>query len=146
MALTPEVARLWNAQAQFDYIGPFVKVWAAFNAWYREHSGDWRDSEGLIYVCSTDNPIRNTALPRIRNTNDQAMDFKRKIASLHDALSEYDVNKRRDDASVEAIKFTSVCIQKWNGAPCKTEDRGLKYTVERSHKKWISTIIGKDCI
>ena len=144
MALTPEAARLWNDQAQFDYIGPFVKSWAAFNAWYRHHSGSWKDSEGIKFVCSADNPIRNMALPRIRNTNGQAMDFKRKISALHEALSEYDISKQRDDGNVEPISFTAVCIQKWNGVPCRTEVRGIKYKVEKASGKWQSVISGQN--
>jgi hypothetical protein len=34
-----ESARLWLERAEIDYIGPFVKAWAAFNAWCREASG-----------------------------------------------------------------------------------------------------------
>lgn len=144
MPITPEAARQWNDQAQFDYVGPFVKVWAAFNAWFRHHSGEWHDDKGIKYVCSEDNPIRNMALPRIRNTNDQSMDFKRKIAALHEALSEYDINKRRSDGVVEVISFTSVCVQKWNGAPCRTEVQKVKYEVIKTHGKWASTIVGKN--
>lgn len=143
MPITPEAARQWNDQAQFDYVGPFVKAWAAFNAWYRHHSAEWHDNKGIKYVCSEDNQIRNMALPRIRNTSDQAMDFKRKIAALHDALSEYDINKRRNDGTVEIITFTAVCIQKWNGSPCRAEVQKVKYKVEKANGKWVSTIVGK---
>lgn len=144
MPITPEAARQWNDQAQFDYVGPFVKAWAAFNAWYRHHSNEWHDDKGIKYVCSEDNPIRNMALPRIRNTNDQAMDFKRKIAALHDALSEYDINKRRSDGTVEIITFTAVCIQKWNGAPIRTESNSVKYEVKKDHGTWVSNIVGSN--
>ena len=34
MALPPHAAD-WMNHAEIDYIGPFVKAWAAFNAWYR---------------------------------------------------------------------------------------------------------------
>jgi hypothetical protein len=43
----PESARLWLERADMDYIGPFVKAWAAFNAWFREASHKRRDVEGL---------------------------------------------------------------------------------------------------
>lgn len=39
MALPPH-ARDWMERAEIDYIGPFVKAWAAFNAWYRNDSGE----------------------------------------------------------------------------------------------------------
>ena len=46
----PENARLWLERAEIDYIGPFVKAWASFNAWYRYACGSRRDFDGLAYV------------------------------------------------------------------------------------------------
>lgn len=45
MARLPNNARLWKERAEIDYIGPFVKAWAAFNAWFREESGSRRDRD-----------------------------------------------------------------------------------------------------
>jgi hypothetical protein len=59
----PESARLWLERAEIDYIGPFVKAWAAFNAWYREASGASRDAEGLRYVKERPNPVRGSIKP-----------------------------------------------------------------------------------
>jgi hypothetical protein len=59
----PESARLWLERAEIDYIGPFVKAWAAFNSWYREASGASRDAEGLRYVKERPNPIRGSISP-----------------------------------------------------------------------------------
>ena len=61
----PENARLWLERAEIDYIGPFVKAWASFNAWYREASGQGRDLEGLRYVKHQANPVtkRDHAAP-----------------------------------------------------------------------------------
>lgn len=140
MPLEPESARKWRTQAQFDYIGPFVKAWAAFNAWFREQCGSWRDADGIEYVCSHDNLIRNTALPRIRGNSDQANEFKARIGSLHHCLDGYDLNKRNMQGVVEPIKFTSICLQKWNGAPVRYESRGIQYKVEKVQGRWISTI------
>jgi hypothetical protein len=47
MPILPENARLWLERAEIDYIGPFVKAWASFNAWYREASGQRKDFDGL---------------------------------------------------------------------------------------------------
>ncbi len=35
----PPHAQDWMNRAEIDYIGPFIKAWAAFNAWFRHASG-----------------------------------------------------------------------------------------------------------
>ena len=47
----PESARLWLERAEIDYIGPFVKAWAAFNAWDREASGARRVRKDRTAGC-----------------------------------------------------------------------------------------------
>lgn len=42
MALPPHAAD-WMNRAEIDYIGPFVKAWAAFNAWFRETSREGQE-------------------------------------------------------------------------------------------------------
>ncbi len=59
----PESARLWLERADIDYIGPFVKAWAAFNAWFRHASNTRRDFDGLSYVKDRPNPVRNAIVP-----------------------------------------------------------------------------------
>lgn len=49
MTLPPH-AQEWMERAEIDYIGPFVKAWAAFNAWYRTASGEAREREDEIDV------------------------------------------------------------------------------------------------
>lgn len=63
----PESARLWLERADMDYIGPFVKAWAAFNAWFREASHKRRDVEGLCYVKERPNPVRNAIVPFLQS-------------------------------------------------------------------------------
>lgn len=144
MALEPESARNWKRQAQFDYIGPFVKAWAGFNAWFREHSGSWRDSDGIDYVCTQDNLVRNTACPLIRGDNEHSAEFKSKIGALHECLEAYDLNKRDKLGVLSSIKFTSVCIKRWDGAPSRFESRGIHYRVEKENGIWVSRIIGQN--
>ena len=67
MAHLPESARLWRERAEIDYIGPFVKAWASFNAWYRHASNKRTDAEGLRYVKQQPNPVRNGIMPLLRH-------------------------------------------------------------------------------
>ena len=66
MSNLPESARLWYERAEIDYIGPFVKAWASFNAWFRNASGSRRDFDGLRYVKENTNPVRSTFIPLLR--------------------------------------------------------------------------------
>lgn len=66
MPYLPENARLWLERAKIDYIGPFVKAWASFNAWYREASGQGKDSEGFRYVKQQANPVRSAIMPLLQ--------------------------------------------------------------------------------
>ena len=54
MPLPPNAAD-WMSRAEIDYIGPFVKAWAAFNAWYRHDSGEVQERAMLEYVKSKPN-------------------------------------------------------------------------------------------
>jgi hypothetical protein len=49
----PESARLWYECAEIDYIGPFVKGWAAFNG-VRQFRSEAQSAKG----CQSDNARR----------------------------------------------------------------------------------------
>jgi len=94
MARLPNNARLWKERAEIDYIGPFVKAWAAFNAWFRKESGSRRDRDGLEYVKAHANPVRSEIIPllaalengpdgRARPDGEDAQELKLLVAELH---------------------------------------------------------------
>lgn len=142
MALEPEAARKWRDQAQFDYIGPFVKSWAAFNAWFRHGCGSSSDADGLAYVTTKDNPVRNTAIPLLNKnkTNDRAQKFKANIADLHERLSDYDLNKTDPKTgTIYTIRLSSVRVLN-QGKPQKRQHSGDQFLVHRVNKKWRSEI------
>ena len=143
MVLQPEAARKWREHAQFDYIGPFVKSWAAFNAWFRYNCGSSSDADGLNYVCTQDNPIRNTACPLIGKDNDRAEAFKGNIANLHERLLDYDLNKiDTKTGQTYSIRFSSVRVLNL-GKPQKFQHAKIKYLVHKSNKVWRSEIRAK---
>ena len=55
MPLPPHAAD-WVHRAEIDYISPFVKAWAAFNAWYRHASGQVQERAMLDCVKNRPNP------------------------------------------------------------------------------------------
>lgn len=59
-------------RAEIDYISPFVKAWAAFNAWFRHASAKAQERAMLDWVKGQPNPVRRGVLALLRNENDTA--------------------------------------------------------------------------
>lgn len=146
----PPHAQDWMSRAEIDYIGPFIKAWAAFNAWYRHASGARRDVEGLRYVKQNPNPVRNAIMPLLRPAQrdgngdpiadpEPAQKFKLLIRDLHVSLDNYHIEVMRDEV-VERISFRSVCLGRGVNLPQNTLAYGLRYTVEKANGQWRSTV------
>ena len=147
----PESARLWIERADIDYIGPFVKAWAAFNAWFREASHKRRDFEGLWYVKERPNPVRNAIVPFLhpvqRNGSgdvlpdaEPAQKFKLLVRDLHACLDSFHIEVTRDDDVVERISFRSVSLGRGTNLPQTSDSYGLRYRVEKMNGVWRSTV------
>jgi hypothetical protein len=154
MARLPQNARLWKERAEIDYIGPFVKAWAAFNAWFREDSGSRRDRDGLEYVKARVNPVRSEVIPllrpiengpdgRPRPDSEDAQELKLLVADLHRLLEQFQIEVARDDDTLERITFTSVAIRQRIGLPQTTASRAITYAVDKQHGNWISTVANR---
>lgn len=110
MRLPPHAAD-WMSRADIDYIGPFVKAWAAFNAWYRYSSGEVRERSMIEYVKSAPNAVRRTVLPFLDNDNRtaDALKFKQAIYDLHLSLDAIHFEVMRKNMT-ERISLRAVCI------------------------------------
>jgi hypothetical protein len=146
----PENARLWLERAEIDYIGPFVKAWAAFNAWYRHASGSRKDNEGLRYVKSQVNPVRSRIKPllrpRVLDENgrhipdaEEALQFKVLLRNLHAALDAYHLEILRDD-NVERISFRTVCLSNGVNLPKRKSHRQHDYRIEKVAGQWVGVV------
>lgn len=146
----PENARLWLERAEIDYIGPFVKAWASFNAWFREASGARRDADGLRYVKERPNPVRSAIKPLLRPVgndghgniipdDEPAQKFKLLIRDLHVCLDSFHIEVTRDEV-VERISFRAVCLGRGPNLPQAVERNRLQYRIEKTHGLWKSTI------
>ncbi len=146
-----ENARLWLERAEIDYLGPFVKAWAAFNAWYRHASGSRRDAEGLAYVKNQINPVRSGIKPLLRPReldehgdahpdSEDARQLKTLIRNLHACLDNYHVEIMRND-SVERISFRTVCLSSGPHLPRRLHYRRHEYVVQRQSGHWVSLVL-----
>lgn len=154
MARLPNNARLWKERAEIDYIGPFVKAWAAFNAWFREEAGSRKDREGLEYVKTRVNPVRSEILPLLRSPengpdgrprpdSEDAQELKLLISDLHRLLENFQIEVARDDDVLERITFTSVAIRPRVQLPQSTVSRAITFSVNKQNGHWISTVTNR---
>jgi hypothetical protein len=111
MALPPH-ARDWLERAEIDYIGPFVKAWAAFNAWYRHDSGQNQERAMLNFAIQDNNSrLRRRVLPLLQddNTTADAERLKQVICDLQLQLDEihWEITKK---GRTERVSLREVCI------------------------------------
>ena len=112
MAFPPHAAD-WMARAEIDYLGPFVKAWAAFNAWYREASGKTLEREMLSFVINHANStLRRRVLPLLDDNNGvaEAQALKQAICDLQlrfDAI-QFEVTRK---SVRERVSLRTVCIR-----------------------------------
>lgn len=137
----PESARLWYERAEIDYIGPFIKSWAAFNAWFRHASNSRRDFDGLRYVKEHANPVRSAIIPLLRPAQtdghgnllpdeERAQKFKLLVRDLHVALDNFQIEVAREEI-LERISFRAVCLGRGPNLPQAQDSYGLRYRVEK---------------
>lgn len=114
MPLPPHAAD-WMNRAEIDYIGPFVKAWAAFNAWYRHASQQPKERDMLDFVKSQPNPVRRGVLALLRNDNDtaDALSLKQAICDLQLKLDAIYFEVTRKGVN-EQISLRTVCIRPKN--------------------------------
>ncbi|MGQ7262912.1 hypothetical protein [Vreelandella sp. V005] len=111
MALPPH-AQEWLERAEIDYIGPFVKAWAAFNAWYRHASGQSKERAMLNFAINDNNSrLRRRVLPLLENNNTtaEAERLKQAICDLQlqlDAI-QWEVSPK---GNIERVSLREVCI------------------------------------
>ena len=108
----PARAAEWMSRADVDYIGPFVKAWAAFNAWYRQASGETQERLMLEFVKTQPNPLRRNILPLLANDIElaEAVRLKQGIYDLQQSLDAIHLEITRRGVN-ERISLRSVCIR-----------------------------------
>ncbi len=104
----------WMSRAEIDYLGPFVKAWAAFNAWYRHDSGEAQERAMLNYAVSNANSrLRRRALPLLQNGNTTAESqaLKQAISDLQIKLDAIHFEVTKKSGGVERVSLRQVCIR-----------------------------------
>ena len=128
----PPHASDWMSRAEIDYIGPFVKAWAAFNAWYRHASGEAQERPMLEYVKNVPNAVRRSMLPLLDNDNGtaDALKLKQAIYDLHQNLDAIHFEVTRKNVN-ERVSLRSVCINPRPLQGQRQERNGQEFKVDR---------------
>ena len=131
MPLPPRAAE-WMSRAEIDYIGPFVKAWAAFNAWYRQASEEAQERAMLEYVKNQPNPVRRGILPLLDNDNQttDALALRQAIYDLHQSLDTIHLEVTRKGVN-ERISLREVCIRTKHLQLERLERNGQEFKAEK---------------
>jgi hypothetical protein len=119
----------WMNRAEIDYIGPFVKAWAAFNAWYRHASGAAQERAMLDFAIGHANSaLRRHVLPLLTNGNTtaEAERLKQAISDLQLGLDaiHFEVTPK---GRRERVSLREVCIRPKNLQREQIERNGQRF-------------------
>lgn len=131
MALPPHAVD-WMDRAEIDYIGPFVKAWAAFNAWFRHASGAGQERAMLDWVKGQPNAVRRGILPLLREDNEtaDAIAFQQAVSELQQKLDGIHLEIIRKGVR-ERVSLRTVCIAPRHLNHERIEHRRHEFTVRR---------------
>ena len=128
----PTHAQDWMNRAEIDYIGPFVKAWAAFNAWFRHASGESQERRMLDWMKDQPNAVRRGVLPLLRPDNDttDALTFHQAVAELQQRLDAIHLEIVRKGVR-ERVSMRTVCIRPNHANPRPEQHRRYEYSMTR---------------
>lgn len=133
MPLSPHAAA-WMNRAEIDYIGPFVKAWAAFNSWFREVSREGQERAMLNWVKSQPNAVRRGIMPLLREDNGTAtaagLAFQQAVSDLQQRLDAIQLEVMRKGVR-ERVSLRTVCIYPRQLNHERIEHRRNEFSVQR---------------
>lgn len=129
----------WLRLSEIDYLGQFVKVWLAYNAWYRNAYSEQRDRNIINELKWHSNPIGNALRPLLQTQSEEAQQFRSDIGLLHHRLENYEIKTGKDNKE-QRITFHRVFLK--DRIPAIETDRtnGYQYSVERKANGHVETI------
>jgi len=132
----------WLRMSDIDYLGQFVKVWLAFNAWYRSAYTENQDRKIINEIKWQGNPILSKLRPLLESSSDDAVQFRAEIALLHDRLEGYELFCGKG-AEKTRISFTNVFLRERAPLVQTTNYYGYAFRVERLANKQVNTEVKK---
>lgn len=128
----------WLRMSDIDYLGQFVKVWLAFNAWYRSAYTETQDRKIINEIKWQGNPILSRLRPMFDAASDEAEQFRAEVGLLHHRLEGYELFAGKGATKVR-ISFCNVFLRERPPAIETTSYRGYEFKIERLANKQVNT-------
>ncbi len=91
--------------AEIEYITPFLKLWMAFNNWYKKDKPSLRKDRNAINEYKKSGQLKTEFL-RLLNLNSEIdFEFQNAINDLILCLENFDLKKEKSDGSTESVNF-----------------------------------------
>jgi len=133
----------WLRMSEIDYLGQFVKVWLAFNAWYRSAYSETQDRKIINELKWNSSPVGNALRPLIETQSEDAEQFRSDIGFLHHRLEHYEINTGKDE-NKQRITFRRIFLKDRQPSVEEGASHGYTFRVERkSHGAIESTVQNK---
>lgn len=121
----------WLQMSDIDYLGQFVKVWLAFNAWYQSTYSARTDREIIEEIKWNTNQIASKFRPLLDYLSEEAEQFRNEIGLLHNRLENYELHHGKGNDK-KRIRFNQIIIR-FEDPPIREEhtSRSINYIIER---------------
>jgi hypothetical protein len=130
----------WLQMSEIDYLGQFVKVWLAFNAWYRGAYTETWDRKIIDEIKWTPNPIAARYRPLLEHTSEEAEQFRGEIGLLHHRLERYELHHGKGIEKTR-IRLSNIVIRTEPPAVEEIAYRSWKCAVERIANGNVTVVI-----
>jgi hypothetical protein len=133
----------WLRMSEIDYLGQFVKVWLAFNAWYRSAYSETQDRKIINELKWNSSPIGNMLRPLIETQSEDAEQFRSDVGLLHHRLEHYEINTGKDETK-QRITFRKVYLRDRSPRIEQVRSYGFDFRVERRQNLTVeSSVLNK---
>lgn len=133
----------WLRMSEIDYLGQFVKVWLAFNAWYRSAYSETQDRKIINELKWNSSPVGNALRPLIETLSEDAEQFRSDIGFLHHRLEHYEINTGKDEAK-QRITFRRIFLKDRPPRIEQDSSYGYNFKVDRKQNGTVeSSVLNK---
>jgi hypothetical protein len=130
----------WMQLSDIDYLGQFVKVWLAFNAWYRSAYTATQDRMIINEIKWQPNPISARFRPLLIQASEEAEQFRTEIGLLHHRLERYEIYNGKGDEKTR-IKLSKIIIRTEPATVDQSSYRNWTCEMERDNNGNLKVII-----
>lgn len=72
----------WFKYSQIEYFTPFMKLWLAFNSWYKQFHPNLNTDREAINLLKNDGPVKNSFVNLIDSNSDDGKEIRTGLAIL----------------------------------------------------------------